>query len=311
VVRVVCGNLISSKIIRAMLRFLPTKDLKNLEEIKILLKPSKKERRSMRRYGQGVYSPDERVISLYLWSIRDQVIRHVPVENNYYHAFLESIASVLFHEIGHHRHFIHGNGMSLSRREDKLLKKSDLAIDTKEKTRFSHQAFLLHRQIEDYANAYEKKYISRYSVVLPSFKDIRFIKIFRESWVDWGMSTLRQNGLFDFHVMAVIQHLRKCKLSKESLYSVSELCDKWSVLSFDCSNFRRGFRRKIRRVALLLEKPLVYVSKQKRVFYYFTNQQIQRLLKHPKLLVIVEEYKEICQKLEKVESLNYDILLNT
>lgn len=307
--KIICGNLISPDIIRDMLSYLPKRDLIGLKEIRIMLRPPIKKQR---RYGFGDYHYPGKKIRIFLWSIKQHIVRYITSDNNYYHAFLEQIAHTLFHEVGHHVDFVYGDLKGQSDKEEKLREKKDKIKDYRDK---NYQ--ILYRQIceissniEKFARDYSDDYIKRYNPELPSFKKIPFIKIYREKYVDLVMDSLRKSSRFDYHDMAVIEHLRKCKISKYALYSVTEVCNKLNVSFHRFHSSQKtvqNFRQKIKRVCLKVEAPLFYVSKKGRRYAYFTKEQVERLADNEALKKIMREYNIVCEKVKKVQRLEDDL----
>ena len=300
------GNLISPSIIRGMLKHLPDKDIKGLKEIKVMLRPPIKQQR---RYGLGDYHFPEQQIRIFLWSTKESVVRSITSDNNYYHSFLSQIASTLYHEVGHHVDYRYGSLKKQSKREESLEKKKDKIKDYKcdKYSSLSKELYGIHTKIEKFASDYSDKYISKYNPKLPSFKKIAFIKIYREKLVNSMMNSLRERSHFSYHQMAIVEHLRKCKLSKYSLYSITEICEKLNNYFHSNRKLRQKYRKKVKAICLKIEKPLYYTSKHNRKYAYFTIQQVNRLIKNDSLKEIMKEHNLISEKIEKVETLEREL----
>lgn len=299
------GNLISKTIVRSMLRHIPKTDLRGLSKIKIMLRPPRSERS---RYGFGDYHYATKVARVFLWSIKESVVKDMLRDNNYYHVFLKEIASTLYHEIGHHVHYHQGNGKILSQRHDTLQKKADNpATNGEHSSKLHSEMWDIHKEMEKFANDYMDKFIVSYNPSRPAFRNIRFIKIFRERLVNAQMNSLRQSNQFSFHNMAVIEHLRKCKLSKKPLYSITEICEHLNTSFWSHRSLKVRYRRKIKQECLKIAKPVYYVSKGKRKYAYFTKAQFDRLVKHASLVEITDTFKSLGEKADKVERLEREL----
>ncbi len=299
------GNLISKTVVRSMLRHIPKSDLKGLSKIRIMLRPPRSERS---RYGFGDYHFDTKVARVFLWSIKQSVVKSMIHDNNYYHVFLKEIASTLYHEIGHHVHYHQGNGKELSKKHDILQKKVDNpSINGEQSSRLHSKMWFIHSEMENFANDYMDKFIVNYNPSRPAFRNIRFIKIFRERLVNCQMNNLRQSSQFSFHIMAVIEHLRKCKLSKKPLYSITEICEKLNTSFWSHRSLKQKYRRKIKQECLKIAKPIYYVSKSKRRFAYYSKVQFDRLVKHTSLIEITDSFKSLGEKADKVERLQREL----
>lgn len=303
--KIISGNLISPEIIRDMLKHLPQKDMKGLTEIRVMLRPPIKQERT---YGYGDYHFPEQQIRIFLWSIRESVVRGITSDNNYYHAFLHQIASTLYHEVGHHVDYRHGDLKKHARKEERLHKKREKLKDNREKySSLSSEIYKINSKIEDFARDYSDKHIPKYNPRLPPFIKICFIKIYREKLVDCMMDSLRKSSHFSYHQMAIVEHLRKCKLSRYALYSITEICEKLNIYFNSNRKLKQKYRRKVKAICLKLEKPLFYVSKKKKSYAYFTKRQVERLLKNVKLKELMKEHNDICKKIDEVERLEREL----
>lgn len=289
--KVLTGNLLSSEVIYDMLNHVPKSDLRGLRKIQIMLRPPRNERY---RYGLGDYHYGKRTARVFLWSIRQSVERHMHHDNNYYHQFLIQIAKTLYHEIGHHHHYIKGKGKHLSERHDLLEEQKKNSNSPVSTARLSNEMFSIHSEMEDYADNYMEEKINLYYPIRPSFRKIRFIKIFREKWVDRNMHIFRQSKKFYYQDLIVIWHLRKSKISKHPLYSISELCYQLNHYFYCHRNLKRSFMAKVKRASLKIQKPVYYVSKSGRKYPYFTQKQVNKLLMDKKLAGLGREIEQAC-----------------
>lgn len=298
-------NLIAPSVIRDMLKHLPVNDLKGISEIKVMLRPPIKQQRT---YGYGDYHFPKQEIRIFLWSIKESIVRGITSDNNYYHAFLKQIASTLYHEVGHHVDYRYGDLKKQSRKEERLHKKREKAKQDHQKySSLSHEIYEINSKIENFAIDYSRKYIPKYHPKLPSFRKIRFIKIYREKLVDCMMNSLRESSHFSYHQMAIVEHLRKCKLSKYALYSITELCEKLNNYFYSNRKLVQKYRRKVKTICLKLEEPLFYISKRNRKYAYYTQKQVNILLKNLELQQLMIEYNKIAEKMNKVERLEFEL----
>ncbi|MFH2106512.1 MAG: hypothetical protein ABII22_04575 [Candidatus Micrarchaeota archaeon] len=288
--KIITGNLISPSIIQSMLRQIPCRDLKQLKAIIIMLHPQKKERR---RYGYGDYCYEKRTARVFLWSIKEKIEKYLVHDNNYYHAFLREIALTLYHEIGHHVHYIQGNGRLLSQKHDKIGKRA--GSHSPNAWKLHSQMYEISRKIEHYADDYMNAHISNYQPIIPSFRKIKFIKTFRERWIDLQMKNLRENSIFSYHAISAIEHLRKCKLSRQALYSVSEICERSGMYSYHDKKLWKKYRSKIKKQCRNSKKPLTYFSRHGMKFEYYTASQADQLSNNPAIKGIAEEYCRIAE----------------
>lgn len=298
------GRLMDRSVILNLLRATQSSDLEGLKSICVRTVPDRSTRKRERRWGgirgQQAGHGDEGTsrVWIYLWGITQSVLKEFGYgHSNLYDSFIEKLAAVLYHEVGHHVHSktaeykaLHAQLKSLTAKLRSVKKKQiapaqfpPLNPQMDECWNIKSQCDALRDEVERFADQYAENVLSkaRETGLLNAHPtDICFFKIIRdkyiESWFKYYYE-MKQRGKRQCigwpTILGVFDHLRKCKLGRGVKYNLREM-----FKGIYGNIPERNELRRFKRIALTHLKPFWYVSKGGRKYAYFTEAQMRGFL---------------------------------
>jgi hypothetical protein len=297
------GKLIDRSVILNLLKAVPTSDLEGLKSICVRTVPHrptrKRERRWGRIHGQHAGHGDDGTsrVWIYLWGITQSVLGEFGYgHSNLYDSFVEKLATVLYHEVGHHVHsktaeykVLDAQLKSLTAKLQRMKKKQiapsqfpPLNPKMDQYWNIKRQCDALSDEFERLADEYAQNALSKateMALLNAHPRDIRFFNIIRDKWIEsWFKDyyKMKQRGRIQYigwpTMLGIFDHLRKCKLGGGVKYNLREMFIKIYGRYPEKNELGR-----FKRFALKYVKPLWYVSERGRKYAYFTEAQMKEL----------------------------------
>ena len=282
------GRLMDKSVIKRLLIPIPKKYLKSIDKIKVTTIPHKGIRERERHWGGMWGTLENKTIFIFLYAITEDTNNRLNrFNNNWYHLAIEDIARTLYFEIAS---------------ANKNLLKNRFKPTIKElKRTFFKPTFA--NNFEEYIlrKAYKKNVLS-----IPTIKKIRFLKMFRDKYINRHMEVLRKSGGRYNAYFPVIDHLRKCSVGLDYKYNLHQLFDtlhpnlRGKYISNIMSQFdeihlnvyaktdycnetaERLLKRDLyhfKRHVLEIVKGKYYTSKKRRKYVFFTDRDLEKVSK--------------------------------